>query len=58
LARIFGATHRGVEIGIGDDAAVVEPHGAAHLILAARQPLQTWQMCTPWVVLLSTLLLQ
>jgi len=23
LARIFGATHRGVEIGIGDDAAVV-----------------------------------
>jgi thiamine-monophosphate kinase len=24
LARIFGATHRGVEIGIGDDAAVVE----------------------------------
>ncbi len=24
LARIFGTTHRGVEIGIGDDAAVVE----------------------------------
>lgn len=24
LARIFGSTHRGVEIGIGDDAAVVE----------------------------------
>jgi len=23
LARIFGATHRGVEVGIGDDAAVV-----------------------------------
>ena len=23
LARIFGTTHRGVEIGIGDDAAVV-----------------------------------
>jgi thiamine-monophosphate kinase len=23
LVRIFGVTHRGVEIGIGDDAAVV-----------------------------------
>jgi thiamine-monophosphate kinase len=23
LTRIFGATHRGVEVGIGDDAAVV-----------------------------------